>query len=58
MEVCRICKGNCDHGELVGGICPECREEERKRQEKTDTVARMMNSSFYQIKLGVKDAFS
>lgn len=34
MEICRICKGNCDSGELVGGICPECQEEERRDQER------------------------
>lgn len=30
MVVCESCGGNCDHGELVQGVCPECLEEERK----------------------------
>lgn len=30
MVVCKICKGNCDHGELVQGICPECMETRKK----------------------------
>ena len=25
---CDKCGGNCDAGELIGGICPECLEEE------------------------------
>lgn len=28
MVVCEICGGNCDNGELVQGICPECLEKE------------------------------
>lgn len=27
METCERCNGNCDSGELVQGICPECAEE-------------------------------
>ncbi|EOT29438.1 hypothetical protein C805_00021 [Eubacterium sp. 14-2] len=34
MVVCEICGGNCDHGELVQGICPECREKEEKKEKK------------------------
>ena len=46
MEICRICKGNCDSGELVGGICPECLEEERRDQERKGILGRMLNGPF------------
>lgn len=28
MVECRICHGNFDNGELIGGVCPECLEKE------------------------------
>ena len=28
---CPICHGRCDPGEMIGGVCLECREEERQR---------------------------
>lgn len=31
MVVCKICKRNRDHGELVQGICPECMETMKKK---------------------------
>ena len=49
MEICRICKGNCDSGELVGGICPECLEEERRDQERKGILGRMLNGPFRQM---------
>lgn len=32
METCERCNGNCDSGELVQGICPECAEEIKRRR--------------------------
>ncbi len=49
MKICRMCKGNCDNGELIGGICPERREAEAREQERADDVARMLRSPFYQM---------
>ena len=42
MEKCKVCGGNCDNGELIGGVCPECREEERMRQIRADEMVRRM----------------
>lgn len=42
MYVCNICDANCDAGELIGGICPECAEKERLRK--------IMASRFEEIK--------
>lgn len=38
MEVCKKCKGNCDAGELVGGICPECLEKMEKQRRRRSAV--------------------
>ena len=51
MEICRRCKGNCDSGELVGGICTECLEKDRHEQERADRLARMMNSPSFQMEM-------
>lgn len=40
---CPICHGRCDPGEMIGGVCLECREEERQRIVRRDNVVRMMN---------------
>lgn len=31
---CPICHGRCDPGEMIGGVCLECREEERQEEER------------------------
>lgn len=46
---CPICHGRCDPGEMIGGVCLECREEERQRIVRRDNVVRMMNSPFKQL---------
>lgn len=50
MRICSVCEGNCDDGELVGGICHECREtaEQEKRREMMD---RLLESPSKQMSL-------
>lgn len=55
MVVCEKCGGNCDNGELVGGICPECLEEERQRQIRQDSVIKIMHSQSYQMELRLEE---
>ena len=55
MVVCEKCGGNCDNGELIGGTCPECIEEERQRQIRQDSVIKMMNSQSYQMELRLEE---
>lgn len=42
MVICERCKGYCDNGEIIGGICLECAEEERQRQSRAEAVSRIM----------------
>ena len=48
---CDVCHGNCDAGELVNGVCPECLEEQRHRIVAGDKVRRMLNAPYEQMKL-------
>lgn len=54
MVTCKRCGGNCDNGELVGGICLECLEEERQEQLRANTVVKIMNSPSYQMELNLE----
>lgn len=51
MVTCDRCGGNCDNGELIGGICLECLEEEQQEQLRTSMKVKMMNSPSYQMEL-------
>lgn len=55
MVVCKCCGGNCDNGELVGGVCMECLEEERQQQIRSATVVKMMNSQSYQMEMRLEE---
>lgn len=52
LNKCRLCKGNCDCGELVNGVCTECLEEEKQEQIANSSIARIISSPFYQMDLG------
>ena len=51
MYKCDVCGANCDCGELVGGVCLECLEEQKQEQLVSTKFARIINGPFYQIKL-------
>lgn len=57
MVKCKICNGNCDPGEVVGGVCMECAEEEQQRQIRAAFVARMINSPFRQMELRLESVY-
>ena len=54
MVTCERCGGNYDNGELIGGKCLECLEEERQEQTRASEVARIMNSPSYQMELNLE----
>lgn len=51
MVVCRQCGANCDPGDLIGGICDDCREENFKKEEKLNKLSRLLNAEGEQMKL-------
>lgn len=52
---CPICHGRCDPGEMIGGICLECREEEEQRQTSEDKLSKVMNSGYKQLTFDFKE---
>lgn len=36
--MCSVCKGNVDVGELVNGVCHECRMEAERKQQSVKVV--------------------
>lgn len=55
MVVCKLCNGNFDNGELIGGVCRECIEEEMLRQQRVDDVTIIMNRPSYQMELNLEE---
>jgi len=51
---CRKCEGLCDPADIRGGVCDDCREEEKQRLIRAETVQRIMNSPFEQIRMEMK----
>ena len=49
METCERCNGNCDSGELVQGICPECVEEIERRRHMREVSDRLLSSPCKQL---------
>lgn len=49
--ICDVCKAHCDAGELVGGKCPECLENERLHIIMQDKQAKLLNATFEQMRL-------
>ncbi len=54
MIKCRKCEGLCDPADIRGGVCDDCREEEKQRLIRAETVQRIMNSPFEQIRMEMK----
>ena len=51
MPRCHICSCICDPGDLRNGVCDDCREEERKEQEREQAMDRLARAKFKQIRL-------
>lgn len=49
MVVCEICGGNCDHGELIQGICSECLELKEKEIARNALSEKLLKSDFFQM---------
>lgn len=51
MRRCERCGCLCDPGDLVNGVCDDCQEDERKKEENCEMALRMMRSSTKQMTL-------
>jgi len=47
--VCSVCNGNCDDGELVGGVCHECREAAEQEKKREELMQRLFESPSGQL---------
>lgn len=50
---CSVCGGNCDAGELVNHVCPECIEEQKKKELMQSDLFMIMKSPFEQMELSL-----
>lgn len=48
MITCRKCGANCDPGDIVGGQCLDCMEQERQMQVLSEHAFRIMTSPWVQ----------
>lgn len=51
MRRCERCGYLCDPGDLVNGVCDDCRESEKKKEENQEMVLRMMHGEVRQMTL-------
>lgn len=51
MRRCEKCGCLCDPGDLVNGICDDCRSEEKKKEENQEILIQMMWSGTRQMSL-------
>lgn len=48
---CSVCGANCDPGELVGGVCVDCLEEQRVAIVTQDKAVSLLNAPWEQMEL-------
>lgn len=51
MLTCRICGCNCDPSDLINGVCDDCREAERREEQRKQEINRLMRAEYKQLKL-------
>ena len=55
MLSCRVCGCLCDPGDLLGGVCDDCREADLQKEIRMDAVSVVLNSHFYQLELNLEE---
>lgn len=51
MRRCDKCGCLCDPGDLRGGICDDCREDEQKKEDNRKMMLQMMHGEARQMRL-------
>lgn len=49
MLACRICGCLCDPSDTINGVCDDCREDMRHKEEKREEAEILMNAEFKQM---------
>ena len=51
MLTCDRCGCFCDPGDLINGICDDCREAERKEEQWKQETERLMRAKYKQLEM-------
>lgn len=51
MSRCRRCGCRCDPGDLRNGVCDDCREADRRAENRNIEMYKMINGEFEQMEL-------
>lgn len=51
MLTCRICGCYCDPSDLIGMVCDDCRNKERKEMERREAINRFVKAEYRQLEL-------
>lgn len=51
MSNCRKCGCLCDPGDLINGVCDDCREADRRAESKNIEMYKMMHGEFEQMRM-------
>ncbi len=54
MNSCRICGCLCDPGDMVNGVCDDCRMENEERTVRQDQLFMMLNRPGRQMELSLE----
>lgn len=54
MNECRICGCLCDPGDMVNGICDDCRMESKEQSEREEYLAMILNHPGKQLELNLE----
>lgn len=55
MLSCRVCGCLCDPGDLLGGVCDDCREAQEQQNIRIEAARMILNSHFYQLELNLEE---
>lgn len=53
MRTCRKCGYTYDLGDLVNGVCEDCRNEEEEKERRSSVIFKMMNGKWNQMELNI-----
>lgn len=51
MLTCSKCCCFCDNADIINGICDDCREAERKEEQRKQETERLMRAEYKQLEL-------